>query len=115
MSIFEEINNTTDKATKIGERYIKTSHQYFRLKVFQQLTLSLSLATKVLAVGSFLFVGLVFVSIAGAIELGNAVNSYALGFLLVGLIYFFFSIVMYGIRSRFNSYIIKKVGFKFFS
>jgi hypothetical protein len=39
MSIFEEINNTTNKATKIGERYMRT-HNIFELKGFQQLTLS---------------------------------------------------------------------------
>ena len=115
MSVFNDINHTTERASQIGERYIRASHQYFKLKVFQQLTLSLSLVTKVLAVGSLLFAGLVFLSIAGAIELGNAVNSYSLGFLLVGLIYVVISILIYLLRAKFNAYIIKKVGLKFFN
>lgn len=115
MSVFNDINHTTDKATHIGERYIKASHQYVRLKIFQQLTLSLSLVTKVLAVGSLLFAGLLFLSIAAGIELGNAVNSYSLGFLLVGLIYVMLSIIIYMVRAKFNAYILKKVGPKFFN
>jgi hypothetical protein len=77
--------------------------------------MSLSLATRVIAVGSFLFAGLLFVSIAGAIELGTLVNSYALGFLLIGLIYFIFSIIIYMLRSKLNVIIIKKIGLKFFN
>ena len=53
MSVFESLNNTTDKATDIGERYIKASHQYLRLKIFQQLTSSVSLMAKVLIIGGF--------------------------------------------------------------
>ena len=115
MSVFEDISNTTDKASNIGERYIRASHQYFRLKVFQQLTLSLSLVTKVLIVGGFLFAGLVFLSIAACIEIGKSVGSYSQGFLWVGLIYIVISILIYLLRAKFNSFIIKKVGLKFFN
>ena len=47
MSVFEDVNHTASKVSHIGERYIRASHQYFRLKIFQQLTLSLSLVAKV--------------------------------------------------------------------
>ena len=115
MSVFNDINHTTEKASQIGERYIRASHQYFRLKIFQQISLSLSLVAKILAVGSLLFAGFVFLSIAGALELGNIYNSHSLGFLLVGLIYVVISLIIYLMRSKLNSYIIKKVGHKFFN
>ena len=115
MSVFEDVNHTASKVSHIGECYIRASHQYFRLKIFQQLTLSLSLVAKVLAVGSFLFAALVFLSIAAALEIGNSLNSYSLGFLLVGLIYVILCIMVYMLRSKFNSYILKKVGPKFFN
>ena len=114
MSVFEDINNTTEKASNVGERYIKSSHQYFRLKIFQQLTLSLSLMAKVLAVGSLLFVGLAFLSVAGAMELSRALGSHSLGFLIIGLIYVIISIVIYKLRAKFNTIIIKKVGQNYF-
>lgn len=115
MSVFEDINHTKNKATHIGERYIKASHQYFRLKIFQQLTLSLSMVTKVLVIGSLMFAGLVFFSIAGAIELGNVVNSYSLGCLIMGAIYIVIALIMYALRAKFNAFMIKKVGSKFFN
>ncbi|MBU2919890.1 hypothetical protein KO504_00925 [Winogradskyella psychrotolerans] len=115
MSVFDDLNHTASKVSHIGERYVKASHQYFRLKIFQQLTLSLSLVTKVLAVGSLLFAGLVFLSIAAALEIGNALNSYALGFLIVGVAYVILSLIIYKLRTKFNSFIIKKVGLKFFN
>ena len=115
MSVFEDINRTTDKASNIGERYVKASHQYLRLKIFQQLTLSLSMAAKVLVIGAFIFGGFVFISIAAAIELSHAVESYALGFLLVGGIYMLLAILVYLLRFKFNAFIIKKTGRKFFS
>ncbi|MDN3492352.1 hypothetical protein [Winogradskyella bathintestinalis] len=114
MSVFSDINNTTEKASHIGERYVKASHQYFKLKVFQQLTVSISLLAKVLAIGILLFAGLVFFSVAGAIELSNALDSYSLGFFLVGLIYILVSIIIYLMRAKFNPFIIKKLGPKFF-
>lgn len=115
MSVFENINRTTDKASMIGERYAKASHQYFKLKVFQQLTLSLSMAAKVMVIGAMVFGGLVFVSIAAAIELSRSVGSFGLGFFLVGLIYFALGLLTYLLRSKFNYYIIKKIGVKFFN
>ncbi|WP_340155009.1 hypothetical protein [uncultured Winogradskyella sp.] len=115
MSVFEDINYTTEKASNIGERYIRASHQHFKLKIFQQLTLSLSLMAKVLAVGSLLFAGLVFLSVSGAMILGKTLNSYALGFLIVGLIYIMISIIIYKLRAKFNTIIIKKVGQNFFN
>lgn len=115
MSVFENINNTTEKATNIGERYIKSSHQYFKLKIFQQLTLSLSLMAKILAVGVFLFAGLVFLSVAASIELGEVVGSYSQGFLLVGLIYIVLAVLIYILRAKFNTFIIKKAGSSFFN
>ncbi|WP_299101389.1 hypothetical protein [uncultured Winogradskyella sp.] len=115
MSVFNDINDTTNKASHIGERYVKASHQYFKLKIFQQLTLSLSLMTKVLVVGSLVFAGLVFLSIALALEIGKSVNSFALGFLIVGVIYVVLSLALYMMRTKFNSAIIKRVGLKFFN
>ncbi|MDH7912895.1 hypothetical protein [Winogradskyella sp. SYSU M77433] len=114
MSVFESLNNTTDKATGIGERYIKASHQYLRLKIFQQLTSSVSLMAKVLIIGGFLFVGFIFCSIALAIEIGRSLNSLALGCLIVGLMFMVIGFILFKTRKKINSIIIKKIGLNFF-
>lgn len=114
MSVFNDINSTTDKATDIGERYLKTSHQYFKLKVFQQLTLTVSMLAKVLLIGGIAFVGLIFLAVALAIKLGNVFNSLVLGYLCVGAIFLVLALVIYSLRSKINRYIIKTFSLKFF-
>lgn len=114
MSVFNDINNTTNKVTDIGERYLKTSHQYFKLKVFQQLTLTMSLLAKVLLIGGIAFIGIIFLAVALAIELGNAFESLVLGYLCVGLIFLAIALVIYGLRAKINTFIIKTFSLKFF-
>ncbi|MFT4781446.1 MAG: hypothetical protein ACI9SD_001130, partial [Pseudohongiellaceae bacterium] len=36
MTVFESLNKATDRATDTAEKYVKTSKEYFKLKVFQQ-------------------------------------------------------------------------------
>ena len=115
MSVFDSLNSTTDKATDIGERYIKTSHQYLKLKIFQQLTFTMSLAAKALLIGSLLFVGMIFCSIALAIGLGNEFDSLALGCLSVSAIYIVLAILIYIMRGKINKVIIKQIGKNFFN
>ncbi|MBO6880482.1 hypothetical protein [Winogradskyella sp.] len=114
MSVFNDINNTTDKASEIGERYLKTSHQYFKLKVFQQLTLTMSLLAKILLIGGIAFIGIIFLAVALAIELGNVFESLVLGYLSVGTIFLVVALIIYSLRAKINRFIIKTFSLKFF-
>ena len=51
MNIFESINNNSTKAVDLGEAYLKSSHDYYKLKIFEQMTISLSLIMKMLKGG----------------------------------------------------------------
>ncbi|MDO6598143.1 hypothetical protein Q4512_14565 [Oceanihabitans sp. 2_MG-2023] len=115
MSVFESINNTSEKATDLGEKYIKTSHDYIKLKTFQQLTFSISLVVKLFAVGSLVFLGLVFLAISGAIAIGNALGSFTLGCFIVALIFIALAVLIYVFRKYIDQKIIKKVSIKFFN
>jgi len=114
MSVFDDVNQTTNKASDIGERYIKTSHQYFRLKIFQQLTLSFSMIVKAVIVGTLSYLALLFFSIALVVVLSNALDSIVVGCLIVGLIYLVLALIMYMLRSKINKFVIRKIGSKFF-
>ena len=50
MRLLKSLDNSSTEAKHIGKKYVKATHQYFRLKVFQQLTLSLSLMIKFFAI-----------------------------------------------------------------
>lgn len=114
MSVFESINNTANKASDIGERYVDKSFEYFKLKVFQQLTYTISMAGKALIIGAVLFIGLILLSIAAAIAIGQALGNVALGYLIVGALFFIAAIVIYKVRYLIDGKIISKIQVKFY-
>ncbi|MDG5492930.1 hypothetical protein [Psychroserpens sp. SPM9] len=114
MTVFESLNNTTDKATDTAEKYVKTSQQYFKLKVFQQLTISLSLIIKLSIIGGLITLALIFMAVAGAIEIGKALDSLPLGYAIVGLVFIVFAVLVYYSRKAIDQKIIKVLSDKFF-
>lgn len=115
MNVFESINNTSDKASAIGEKYIKSSQDYIKLKAFEQLTISISLIVKLFAIGSLVFIGLIFLAITGAMAIGNALNSITLGCLIVAVIFIVLAILVFLLRKHIDKKIIRKISIKFFN
>lgn len=114
-NIFESINNTTENATELGEKYIDDTKEYFRLKVFQQLTISISMIAKALVIGGLLFIGLIFLSVAAALAIGKLVNSIALGYVIVAAIFLICGVIIYVKRDLISKRIIIKMSPKFFN
>lgn len=114
MNIFESINDTSNKASDIGERYIDTSFEYLKLKVFQQLTFTISMMGKALVIGAVLFIGLIFLAISAAIAIGDALGQIALGYLIIGGFFLIMSFGIYKMRRRFDAKIIAKFQTIFF-
>ncbi|MCX7547231.1 hypothetical protein OS188_04615 [Xanthomarina sp. F1114] len=115
MNLFNSIGETTDKAADIGETYFKSSHQYLKLKIFQQLTLSVSMVTKLVVISAFLFLGIIFCAVAAALAIGDALENPLLGFLIVGVFFMLIAILIYVGRGAINRIVIQKIGDKFFS
>ncbi|WP_142786331.1 phage holin family protein [Changchengzhania lutea] len=115
MSILESLNDNTAKASDVGEKFIKTSHQYYKLKIFQQLTISLSLMTKVFVIGGFFIIGLMFLSIASAIAIGNALNNLPLGYVIVGVVFLIIAFVIHYKRDFIDRRVIQEISKKFFN
>ena len=115
MGIIDSINETNKKAAEVGEEFLNKSYDYYRLKIFQQITISVSMVFKVLAIGSILLFGLVFLSIAAAFKISDIVNSHAIGFALVGGIYIIISLIIFLLRKHINNTIIKSLSKPFFS
>ena len=114
MSIFESINNTSNKASDIGERYIDKSFEYFKLKVFQQLTYTISMMGKALIIGAVLFIGLILLTISAAIAIGDVLQNVALGYLIMGALFMIIGIIIYKVRYVVDATIIEKFQTKFF-
>ena len=114
MSILDSINKASNGAVESGEKYAKATQDYFKLKVFQQLTQSISYGTKLLIVGSFFFLGFVFLTVAGTIYLGQILNSMALSCLCMALLLFLIATIAYWQRKKFDAFLLKKMSKQFF-
>jgi hypothetical protein len=114
-NIFESVNETSNKAVDIGEKYIKDSQEYYKLKIFQQLSVSVSLVTKALVIGGLLFIGLMFLAFAAAYGIGNWVNNVALGYVIVAAIILLMAAIVYLKRGMINKKIIIILSNKFFN
>ncbi len=60
MGVIDSLNETSDKAVDIGETYYRKTREYYKLKIFQQLTQTMGLFCKMILIGSFVFIGFVF-------------------------------------------------------
>ncbi|MCB4808090.1 hypothetical protein LG651_07475 [Tamlana sp. 62-3] len=114
MSVFEHINETSNKAIDKGEEYLKKSQEYYRLKVFQQLTSSMSLLFKTIFMGALVLVAFLFLAISAAVAIGNALNSVPLGYLIVGGVFLLLSIIFYFARGFINNIVIRSLSKTFF-
>ncbi|WGD35045.1 hypothetical protein [Olleya sp. YS] len=114
MSVFESLNDTSSQAVDKGEAFLKKSHEYYKLKIFQQLTSSLSLMLKALLIGGLMLIGLVFLAISSAIAIGNNLDSFALGFVIVGALFFIISLIIYLLRKQINNTVIRTISKSFF-
>lgn len=114
MGIIESINETSDKVLDAGEIYVKKSEEYIKLKVFQQLSVSLSLVTKALIIGGLLFIGLFFLAFALALAIGEWLGVLALGYLIVASFFLIVTAIVYVNRHLINKKVIKSLSIKFF-
>lgn len=114
MNIFESLNETSGKITDAGETYVKKSQEYFKLKVFQQLTVSISIVAKALVIGGLLAIGLFFLAFALALAIGEWLGDLALGYLMVAGLFLIVTGITYLLRKFINKAVIKHVSSKFF-
>lgn len=114
MALFDSIEETTKKAADLAEDYVKSSRAYVRLKLFQQLTITISLVAKIAIVGSLLFIAAIFIATSLVILIGNWLGNIALGCLVVAVCSLIAAFVIYKIRKKIDTLVIKKMSPKFF-
>lgn len=115
MSLIDALSETNTKATDLGEKYFKTSYKYYKLKLFQQLSISIGMVFKTIAIGGLILLGIGFFAVALALFLGELLGSYALGFTILGILFILISCVAYMFRRYINNLAVKKLSKKFFN
>ena len=84
---FEELKEHTEDIQKQAKEYIENSVAYYKLWGFKVAMQSTTMMLKFALIAMSLMMVLLFCSVAAAFAIGQALESYALGFLIVGGIY----------------------------
>jgi len=114
MGIIDSINESTDKIADSGQTYLKKSQEYYKLKIFQQLTISISVVAKVLIIGGLLFSALFFMAFAAALAIGDWLDNRALGYLIIGSFFLLLVLFAYFKRNIINQKVVQALSNKFF-
>ncbi|WP_339835772.1 phage holin family protein [uncultured Maribacter sp.] len=115
MGVIDSLNETSNKAIDVGEVYYKKTQEYYRLKVFQQLTMTTGMLLKIAVIGGLGFLALMFLTVAGIIYLGNILNSMVGACLIAGALFIVLLILAYVFRRKIDNMLVKKLSVKFFN
>lgn len=97
---FEELKEHTEDIQKQAQAYAENSLAYCKLWGFKVLMKSTTMMLKFALIGISLMMVLFFCSVAGAFAIGQALNSYPLGFLIIGGIYLVFTGLLFLIKDK---------------
>jgi len=114
MSIFESLNQTSDKAIDVGEAYYKKTQEYYKLKVFQQLAVTMGMFCKIVLIGSFLFLGLILTAVALTLALGEWIGNMVFACLIIAIVLYLIGAIIYKLRRKIDAVIVQKISKQFF-
>ena len=97
---FEELKENTEAIQENAKAYVGTTIAYYKLLGFKVAMRSTTLIVNFLLVAFFLTFVLIFVSIAGALALGQLLNSYPMGFLCVAGVYLVLALFLFFIKNK---------------
>jgi len=94
--------------------YLKTSEEYYKLKIFKVLVGSVTTVTQSLFIGAIVLLALIMVSIGVSLALNEALGSFYSGFLIVGAFYILVAIGSYLFRGILQRPILHKFSKHYF-
>lgn len=97
---FEELKEHTEDIQKQAQEYIENSVAYYKLWGFKVAMKSTTMILKFALIAIALMMVLLFCSVAAAFAIGNAVGSYALGFLIIAGIYLVITGLLFLIKDK---------------
>ncbi|WP_298303298.1 competence protein [Flavobacterium sp.] len=97
---FEELKENTEAIQENAKAYVESSLAYYKLWGFKVAMKSTTLLVKFLLIAMCLMIVLLFVSISGAMALGQLFQSYPLGFLAVAGIYLILALLLFLVKDK---------------
>lgn len=115
MSILKSLDTTSEKAVEKTEEFLTYSKEYYKLKIFQILTSSLSLIFSFAIIGVFMLIAFIFLAVSTSKAISNYLNSELLGHVIVALIFIAFAFTAYLTRHKIENIIVKSLSKKYFN
>lgn len=97
---FEELKENTEAIQENAKALIETNIAYYKLWGFKVAMKSTTLMLKFFLIAICLMIVLLFISIAGAMALGQLFDSYPLGFLAVAGIYLVLALLLFLVKDK---------------
>ena len=97
---FEELKENTEAIQENAKAFIETNIAYYKLWGFKVAMKSTTLILKFFLIAMCLMIVLLFISIAGAMALGQLFYSYPLGFLSVAGIYLVLALLLFLVKDK---------------
>lgn len=97
---FDELKDDIHTVREEGKAYIESSIAYYKLWGFKVAMRSTTLVLKFILIILCLSMVLLFGSVAGALAIGSALQSTALGFLIVGGIYLVLMLLLFLVKDK---------------
>ena len=97
---FEELKENTEDIQYHAKAYVASNIAYYKLWGFKVAMKSLTMVFKFSMIALFFLMLLMFCSIAAAFAIGKSLDSYALGFLIVGGVYLIATGLLFLIKNK---------------
>lgn len=97
---FEELKEHTEDIQKQAQAYIENSVAYYKLWGFKVAMKSTTMILKFTLIAIALMMVLLFCSVAAAFAIGKVLDSYALGFLIIGGFYLVITGLLFLIKDK---------------
>lgn len=96
------------------QQYATKEYEYAQLKFFYQASSVSTSIAKFVLIGVFAIIAMGFLSLAAALAIGSMLDSWVLGFLIMGGIFLLFTLIAYLMRKRLERCIVEKMSAKYF-
>lgn len=97
---FEELKENVDSIQENAKAYLESSISYYKLWGFKVAMKSTTMIIKFFLISICLMIFLLFISIAGAIALGEMMDSYLIGFLIIAGIYLILALLLFLVKDK---------------
>jgi len=104
---FEELKNDLSDSQRAARDYIENTANYYKLKTFKFVMKAAIALTVVLFLGTIGLLALFFLSVAAAVAIGEYLDNFTHGLLVVGSFYVVVGLLAYLFRSRLEAPVLK--------